>query len=244
MKFDGSQNRVRQDFSLKRHLVSLNRDLEKVIFAIDDKESSRYYFNHSHSIAINSLTEVQKAVLMLEDRGFFAHRGFEFRAPLRLLKRLVLKKRLGAISTIDQQLVRIVTGRYERTTRRKIREAIIAFLLNAHRSKAEIFYAYLHDSYFGYRLEGCELASQFLFSKTATSLTKSEACFVASLLARPLPKTVFDEIQNEKLVRTITPEIILKIGELQGLHWASAIRARHQYALEILSSAPISLRTR
>ncbi|QWC50546.1 transglycosylase domain-containing protein [Pectobacterium atrosepticum] len=33
-------------------------------------------------------------------------------------------------STIDQQLVRTLTGRYERTLRRKIREQAIAILLN------------------------------------------------------------------------------------------------------------------
>ncbi|MEL6959369.1 MAG: biosynthetic peptidoglycan transglycosylase, partial [Pseudomonadota bacterium] len=175
---------------MKRQLASLNRDLEKVIFAIDEKVFDRIYLGHSHGITSDVLSEVQKAILMLEDRGFFSHRGFELRAPLRILKRIFTWKRLGAISTIDQQLVRIATGRYERTIRRKFRESLLAFLLNAHRSKSQIFYAYLHDSYFGYRLEGCEIASNYIFSKPAKSLSTQEACFVASLLARPLPKSV------------------------------------------------------
>ncbi|SLN31441.1 biosynthetic peptidoglycan transglycosylase [Pseudooctadecabacter jejudonensis] len=244
MRLNGNQNVVRQNFSLKRQLASLNRDLEKVIFAIDEKVLDRIYFGHSHRITSDVLSEVQKAILMLEDRGFFAHRGFEFRAPLRILKRIISWKRLGAISTIDQQLVRIATGRYERTIRRKVREALLAFLLNAHRSKSQIFYAYIHDSYFGYRLEGCEMASSFIFSKPALSLSSHEACFIASLLARPLPKSVFEAIELEKKIRVITPEIIIRIGELQGLKWARAVNSRYQYALEILPSTPSSLRTR
>ena len=87
MKLNGQQNSIRQSFSLKRHLVSLNRDLEKVVFAIDEKISNRYWLGHSHQIPNSNLTDIQCAILMLEDRGFFAHRGFEFRAPLRALKR-------------------------------------------------------------------------------------------------------------------------------------------------------------
>ena len=94
--------------------------------------------------------------------------------------------------------------------RRKLREAALAFLVNAHRSKAQIFYAYLHDSYFGYRLEGCEVTSEFLFSKPAVTLSDSEACFIASLLARPLPKSVFESIEKEKKIRVITPDIVIK----------------------------------
>lgn len=244
MRLNGNQSTVRQNFSLKRQLASLNRDLEKVVFAIDEKVYDRLYFGHSHRITSNFLSDVQKAVLMLEDRGFFVHRGFEFRAPFRILKRVLTLKRPGAISTIDQQLVRIATGRYERTLRRKVREALLAFLLNAHRSKSQIFYAYLHDSYFGYRLEGCEIASEFIFSKPAQSLSTPEACFVASLLARPLPKGVFEAIEQEKKIRVITPEIVIRIGELQGLTWANAVRSRYQYALEILPSTPSSLRIR
>ena len=244
MKLDGQQNSIRQNFSIKRHLVSLNRDLEKVLFAIDEKTYDHIWYNHSHSISISRLTNVQSAILMLEDRGFFAHRGFEFRAPLRVLKRFLLGKGIGAISTVDQQLVRVITGRYERTIRRKLREAFLAFLVNAHRSKAQIFYTYLHDSYFGYRLEGCEVTSQFLFSKPAAKLQEDEACFIASLLARPLPKIVFEAIVEEKKIRVITPEIVIKQGELQGLKWAQAARARYQYARDILPSTPRSLRTR
>lgn len=222
----------------------MNRDLEKVIFAIDNKFYHHFAFRHSHALNPSNLTRIQAAILMLEDRGFFAHRGFELRAPFRVLKRIIHGRRVGAISTVDQQLVRIITGRYERTFRRKLREALLAFLLNAHRSKAQIFYAYLHDSYFGYRLEGCELTSRFLFSKPASDLNDQEACLVAALLARPLPRKVFEAIENEKKIRTITPDLVILQGELCGLNWANAVRARYQYALEILPSTPSNLRMR
>ena len=244
MKAGPDSNQIRQDFSFKRSLIRLNRDLERTLFRIDDKSYGRIWHEHSHSLQLYYLSNLQKAILFLEDRRFIVHRGFEFRAPLRILKRFLLQKRAGAISTIDQQLVRISTGRYERTVRRKVRETILAFLLNSHRSKAAIFYAYLHDSYFGYRLEGCEVTSGFLFSKPAIALSKDEACFVAALLARPLPRKVFERVEKEKLFREITPEYLIQLGDLERLDWARHIQSRYQYVRLMFPSIPKSLRTR
>lgn len=244
MKAGLSANEKRQNFSLKSLLLGLNRDLEKVIFRIDDKDFDQIIYNHSHRRHLTALTNFQMAVLFLEDRRFFVHRGFEFRAPLRIAKRVISGKRAGAISTIDQQLVRICTGRYERSARRKIREAILAFLLNSHRSKSEIFYAYIHDSYFGYKLEGCEITSRFLFSKSASELTSEEASFVASLLARPLPKKIYETVLMERQFRAISPEYLIKLGQLERLSWADHIKFRYQYVLTMFPSIPNNLRTR
>jgi membrane peptidoglycan carboxypeptidase len=244
VKAGSNSNQNRQNFSLKHNLIELNRDLEKVLFSIDDKTYDHYFYKHSHDIKLQSLSFLQQAILYLEDRRFLVHRGFELRAPLRLLKRAILRRRAGAVSTVDQQLVRICTGRYERTLRRKVRETVLAFLVNSHRSKAEIFYAYLHDSYFGYRLEGCEVTSRFLFSKSATELSLEEASFVASLLARPLPKKVFEAVVKEKEFRTITPEHLIRLGELENLDWASHVRSRYQYVRLMFPSIPSSLRSR
>lgn len=244
MKVGSGANRVRQNFDFRNHLIVLNFDLQNVVKRIDLKEFDRIFYNHSHQLELSVLTNVQAAVLFLEDRRFFLHRGFELRAPLRVVKRIVLGKRAGAVSTIDQQLVRIITGRYERTLRRKLREALLAFLLNFHRSKAAIFYTYLHEAYFGYRLEGCELTSRFLFSKPASELSVEEASFISCLLARPLPKAVFDRIESEKNFREITPDRIIKIGKLERLEWANHVESRYQYVLEMFPSIPKSLRMR
>lgn len=244
MKVKPSANIIRQNFSLKSSLIRLNRDLEKVLFRIDECETDGLFIEHSHKIQLERLSNLQQAILLLEDRRFLTHRGFEFRAPLRIVRRVLSGKRLGAISTIDQQLVRICTGRYERTLRRKVREVFLAFLLNAHRSKANIFYAYIHNSYLGYRLEGCEITAQFLFSKPANELSIAEAAFISALLARPLPKVVFEAVKFEKTIRQITPSHLIHIGNLCGLTWAKNVELRYQYVLRMFPSSPKILRTR
>lgn len=244
MKIGVEVNSVKLRFSIKAFLINLNRDLEKIVTRIDNKHYDQIYYDHSHDMSIECLSDLQKAILYLEDRRFLSHSGFDFRSPFRQLKRIVSGKRFGAVSTIDQQLVRIISRRYERTLRRKVREVVLAFLLNAHRSKSQIFYAYLHDSYYGYRLEGCEITSNFLFSKKSIDLNVSEACFIAALLARPLPKAVFDVIENEKKFRDITPERIIKVAELLRIDWSLHIKRRYNYALEMFPSIPSSLRIR
>jgi membrane peptidoglycan carboxypeptidase len=244
MKVGLNSNEKRQNFSIKHHLLNLHDSLEEVIFKIDEKYYDRIAYNHSHTIHLAELTKLQQAILFLEDRRFFYHRGFEFKALARAAKRFALGKRAGAVSTLDQQLVRICTGRYERTLRRKLRETLLAFLLNSHRSKAEIFYTYLHNSYFGYKLEGCEITAKFLFSKPATNLSYDEAAFIASLLTRPLPKTVFLAIELVGKQEKITPEFLIQIGRSSGLEWADRIEERYQYVRRMSPSIPSSLRTR
>ena len=77
-------NGVRQDFSPKRFLLRLNQDLDKTLQRIDGKQFDRFRFNHSHSSDVRHLSNLQLAILFLEDSGFFSHRGFELRAPIRV----------------------------------------------------------------------------------------------------------------------------------------------------------------
>ena len=68
------------------------------------------------------LTKLEKMVLLLEDRRFFEHSGVDWFSVLREIKRLLLRKRHGGASTIDMQLFRTISDRYERTMLRKVRE--------------------------------------------------------------------------------------------------------------------------
>src|ERR1700686_1168007 len=72
---------------------------------------------------------VQALLISGEDHRFFDHAGIDFIAVCRAVWRgHVLRRREGA-STIEMQLVRVLTGRFERTLVRKIREAGLATLL-------------------------------------------------------------------------------------------------------------------
>jgi len=90
------------------------------------------------------------AVLLMEDRRFYQHRGVDLRA---LARAAWVNAKTGALrqggSTLTQQLAR---GRYlsgERTFSRKIKEAILALTLEVTLSKQEILERYLNEIYLG-----------------------------------------------------------------------------------------------
>lgn len=94
------------------------------------------------------------ALVVAEDHRNCLHYGVDPLAIMRTFKvRIFEKKRQGA-STIEQQLVRTITARYEKTPRRKIREQLIAVMLNFKYDKADLARAYLQVAYYGVSLVG------------------------------------------------------------------------------------------
>lgn len=57
-------------------------------------------------------------------------------------------------STIEQQFVRVVSGRYEHTVSRKLYEQMLAVCVSNRRSKTQIANAYLSVAYYGTAMVG------------------------------------------------------------------------------------------
>lgn len=70
-------------------------------------------------------------------------------------------------STIEQQFVRVVTGRYEISARRKLREQVLAIAIASRRSKELIGNAYLSVAYYGSGKVGTNFLSLYLMSADA-----------------------------------------------------------------------------
>src|SRR5438552_904885 len=110
------------------------------------------------------------ALIATEDRKFFSHMGFDPRALARAAAS-VFSGRMQGGSTITQQLVKNFFLTPERTLRRKFTELVMAVLLEAHYSKAEILETYLNEIYLGQdrdrAIHGIGVAAQFYFGKEA-----------------------------------------------------------------------------
>jgi penicillin-binding protein 1B len=130
------------------------------------------------------------AVLLMEDRRFYQHRGVDIRA---LARAAWINAKNGALkqggSTLTQQLAR---GRYlttERTLSRKIREAMIALMLEATLSKREILERYLNEVYLGQRgileVHGIGAASRLYLGKEASVLRPSEIALLVGMIRSP-----------------------------------------------------------
>ena len=88
-------------------------------------------------------------------------------------------------STLTQQLARQSFLTSDKTLRRKLKEAVLAWRLEREFTKDQILELYLNKVYFGDGLYGVEAASLGFFGKHARDLDVEEAALLAGLVKSP-----------------------------------------------------------
>jgi 1A family penicillin-binding protein len=131
-------------------------------------------------------SHLQHAVIAVEDRRFRYHPGID---PIGLVRATVRNVREpGTVeggSTITQQLARTLFLSNAKTYARKLKEAMLALLLEVRLSKDDILELYLNRVYLSAGVYGVEAMSNNLFGKHASELTAAEAALVAGLVQAP-----------------------------------------------------------
>ena len=95
-----------------------------------------------------------------------------------------LKKAQGA-STITQQLVRLLYFETEKSYSRKIKEQILALVIERQFTKEQILETYLNHIYLGSGIYGVEAATQRFWGKHIKDITLDEAAVLASIVRSP-----------------------------------------------------------
>jgi 1A family penicillin-binding protein len=129
--------------------------------------------------------EVQQATIAIEDRDFYHHNGISVKGIVRALRENARGSRIQGGSTITQQLVKNTLLTSEKTYKRKIREVILAVLVEQTFSKEEILEMYLNEVAYGGSTYGIEEAAQRYFGKSAAELNLTESSFLAGLPQSP-----------------------------------------------------------
>ncbi len=126
------------------------------------------------------------AVLAIEDARFFEHGGLDYQGILRALTVNTSRGRVvEGGSTITQQLIKNTLIGNERTLKRKIREALLAYQLEQRHSKEEILEKYMNTVYFGRGAYGIEAAAKVFFGKPARKLTLAQGALLAGQIRAP-----------------------------------------------------------
>lgn len=128
---------------------------------------------------------LRHAVVAVEDHRFYRHPGLD---PVGIARAIVENLRSGerqGASTITQQLARTLFLSNRRTWGRKIKEAVLAVLLEAQLSKAQILELYLNRVYLSSGVYGVEPLARRLFGKPAREVTLPEAAMIAGLIQAP-----------------------------------------------------------
>jgi penicillin-binding protein 1B len=158
---------------------------------------------------------VVDAVLVTEDRRFYAHVGVD---PIRLAGAAFENAKVRRIaeggSTITQQLVKNVYLSPERTFVRKLKEIFRALWLELRYSKDEILEAYLNEIYLGQDgavgIHGVARAARFYFGKDVKELTVADGALLAALIRAPNALSPFKHSDKAKQRRDLILDVMLE----------------------------------
>src|SRR2546430_8436802 len=149
---------------------------------------------------------MKHAIVAIEDKRFYEHRGVDVRGMLRALWADVRdQKVVQGGSTITQQFVKNSCVSDQRTIARKLKEAALAWQLEQRWSKDRILTAYLNTIYFGNGAYGIQRAAQTYFNTSASRLTLPEAALLAGIPADP---SRFDPVTNPNAARARRLEVL------------------------------------
>ena len=175
---------------------------------------------------------VVKAFLASEDSGFYEHEGIDF---LGIFRAAIKNFQAGTIvqggSTITQQVIKALLLTPERSYKRKLKEAILAYRLEKYLSKDEILTIYLNHIYLGHGAYGIEAAARTYFAKHASELSLAEAAMLAGL---PKAPSMYDPFRHPEVAKSRQTYVL---SRLEDLGWISeeAFQAAMEQSLEVES---------
>ncbi len=151
--------------------------------------------------------DLKNAIIATEDRQFLEHHGVSFqRTAYALLNEVLqLEDRSFGASTIDQQLVKNLTGDDDVVSedgdmtagyKRKMREIYRAWGLNNRYSKDMILEAYLNTMSLSERIAGVQAGALEYFGKDVSDLSLTECALIAGITQKPTTYSPFQNPQN------------------------------------------------
>ena len=152
------------------------------------------------------------ALLLMEDRDFYNHSGFSFKATARavLVDIFTLSYKQGA-STITQQLARSMYDKIiwkDRSILRKIKELITAFNIEQTYTKSEILELYLNSVFLGHGRYGVQSASQIYFNKNIVDLSIDECAMLVGILPAPNYYSPFSSIGRANKRKSLVLKVL------------------------------------
>ncbi|PKI12925.1 penicillin-binding protein 1B [Colwellia sp. 12G3] len=186
-------------------IVSLSVDKQAVTtLTLEPQLLARLVPDNKEDRVLVSLEELPSqlidTLLLIEDRDFYHHHGV---SPIGIVRALFNNIRAGRTvqggSTLTQQLAKNMFLSRERTLSRKIKEALMAVILELRYSKDQLLEAYINEVYLGQNyangVYGFGLAAQFYFDKKIHELSHGQ---MALLIAQVKGPSYYDPWRHPK----------------------------------------------
>ncbi len=159
------------------------------IYSADGKLIEEYAKEKRIFVPINSVPKsLVQAFIAAEDKNFYSHSGIDIfsiiRAAFANVSHIMNGTRFEGGSTITQQVVKNFLLSSERSIERKVKEAILSYMLSQTFSKDQILELYLNQLFLG-KGYGVAAAALGYFNKSVEELSIAESAFLASLPKAP-----------------------------------------------------------
>ncbi len=186
--------RLNLEFSGQR-LVTLRAAADRLsLYRLEPVQIGGIYPRHQEDRLLLKLAEspqrLRRALLAVEDRGFYRHWGV---SPTGIARATWANLQAGRLvqggSTITQQLIKNYYLTRERSFTRKLTEVLMAVLLELHTEKDEILEAYINEVYLGQdgprAIHGFGLASRHYFDRSLEELSLHQQALLVGMVKGP-----------------------------------------------------------
>ncbi len=201
------------------------------LLTLEPQVLARLYGKKREARKLISYRETPKglvnALIAIEDRRFFQHRGLDWRGILRAFWVDVRQRKIvQGGSTITQQLAKNYFLCPDRSLSRKVKEALVAIVLEELYSKTEILEMYMNEIYMGQwngaAIRGVGEAAWVYFGHGIRSVTLGEAALLAGMVRAPNAYSPFTHPVRAKARRTLVLETMRKLGMIDGSRFRRA----------------------
>lgn len=196
------------------------------VFDAEGDRVDQFYLERRVWVPLPELPDhAWKAFIASEDRRFFEHEGVD---PQGILRALIVNLTGGGTSqggsTITQQIVKNLLVGKEKSYRRKMREAVLAYRLERELTKMQLIELYVNYIALGNGNYGVEAASQDYFGVSARDLDPGQSAMLAGLVPAP---SRYSPRHHPELAAS-RREIVLKLMVAQG--YITAVEASQHLA--------------
>ena len=191
------------------------------LYRLEPVQIGGIYPRHREDRLLVQLDEVphtmQAALLVVEDKNFFRHRGLSLSGVARAL---LANLRAGRVeqggSTLTQQLVKNFYLSGERSLTRKAIEAMMAILLELHYEKRAILQAYMNEVFLAQdgprAIHGFALASQYFFGRPLDQLGLHQQALLVGMVKGPSLYSPLRQPERALKRRNLVLELMREAG--------------------------------
>ncbi|PID66215.1 MAG: penicillin-binding protein 1B [Gammaproteobacteria bacterium] len=210
IKITLADNKIKELYDIKKAKILPITRLEPLLIG-------SIYPKHGQDRVLIGLKETPTilvdTIIATEDRRFYSHPGIDPKGLLRATVQIIKDGRVSqGGSTLTQQFVKNHYLTKKRTISRKVKEAIMAVILEKNYSKQQILEGYLNEIFLGQdggrAIHGFGLASEFYFGVPLKELGVHQIASLVALVREPARANPFKHPQYAKKRRALILDVM------------------------------------